>query len=202
MTSTQTYHKLFWTLNWNLNLNQKIKWLSIHLPCICKCQLQWHLIHGCTQWCQCNIWLKVAAIITEQTQQTFMQPWITGIRIHIQFQLLLSLSHNQVVCRIQDQTGHIKVQKDQIQLIINNTTYQAHHQTIMAGIQTLSFKKPILQKKNIRKTKNGKRIFLSDQTQLIINNIMLIAQFQICKQIQDTIFHHLDRKVNRRRTHL
>jgi len=127
----------------------------------------------------------------ELIQQMFMPPWTTGTKILIQFQLHLKAHHNPVLFKTQDQTGHTKVQKDLIQLTTSNITFQVHLQTTTDGTPTplLSNQNQSQPKiKNTWKIKNGRKIFQSDQIQLIINNTMLEAHNQTCKLIQVTTF--------------
>jgi hypothetical protein len=147
------------------------------------------LIHKRCLWCHKIIWLKDLNSTTEPIQQTFMPPWITGTKILIQFLLHLNLKLHLVACRIQDLIGHIKVQKDQTQLITNNITSIVLLQTLMDGTPILILKNwHHNQIKNIWKIKSGRRIFQLGQIQLIINNTTLAAQLQICKLTQGITF--------------
>ena len=134
----------------------------------------------------------------ELIQQMCMLPWIIGIKTHIQSLLHLSLLLNLAVCKTQEKIGHIKDQKDQIQLTTNNTTCIALFQTTMGGTQILILNNPLHRvMKSIRKIKNGKRTFQLDQTQLITSNTMWAAQAQTCKPTQDIIYLLWARKVLR-----
>lgn len=120
-----------------------------------------------------------------------MPLWTTGIRILIQFQLLLNLSLHPVVCKIQDQIGLIKVQKDQTQLIINNITLVALFQIIMGGTPILFLKNLTRrQMRSIGRTKNGRRIFQLGQIQQTTNNTTIWTQCQTCKLTQVSISLH------------
>lgn len=168
--------------------------------CICKCHLQLHIIHG---WWEPHIhkpwqWWALLQIIWArrnllsvmvQIPQTFMQPWIIGTKIHIQFQLHSSLLLNLAVYKTQEKIGHTKVQKDQIQLITNNIICQVRFQITMGGIR-IPFRSNWRHRVMLstRKIKNGRRTSLLVQTQPITNNTTSATQVQTSKLIQATIF--------------
>ena len=123
----------------------------------------------------------------EPIHQMFMLPWIIGIKIHIQSLLHSSLLLNLAAYKTQEKTGHIKDQKDQIQLITNNTTCIALFQITMAGTQIRMLKVHRVMPSTV-KIKNGRRTFQLDQTQQTISNTMPTVQAQTWSLTQDIMF--------------